>query len=108
MKKKPRFFCDNCGTEVSAQTDKCPRCGRYFASIRCPKCGFSGDEGVFDKGCPVCGYSNPLSKNKKEVRPDKNDGAPAAVAATVPSWLFVIAAAFLVLIFALLLNYVTR
>ncbi|MCL2176152.1 MAG: hydrogenase maturation nickel metallochaperone HypA, partial [Treponema sp.] len=33
MKKKPRFFCDNCGYEVSSDVKLCPYCGRHFASI---------------------------------------------------------------------------
>jgi hypothetical protein len=48
----------------------CPRCGRSFTSIRCQKCGFTGEEDFFDQGCPVCGYSasaSPVSGGKKRI-----------------------------------------
>jgi ssDNA-binding Zn-finger/Zn-ribbon topoisomerase 1 len=60
MGKKPRFFCGNCGTEVGRNAKTCPKCGRFFASIRCPKCNHSADDAAFKKGCPVCGYAIPL------------------------------------------------
>ncbi|MDR0998592.1 MAG: zinc ribbon domain-containing protein, partial [Treponema sp.] len=56
--KAPRFFCDNCGAEVDRDTKKCPQCGRFFASVRCPRCGYTGPEGNFAIGCPACGYSS--------------------------------------------------
>jgi uncharacterized membrane protein YvbJ len=59
LNKKPRFFCDNCGIEVGRDAKACPQCGRYFAKVRCPSCGFTGEEGVFSQGCPSCGYSSP-------------------------------------------------
>jgi len=57
-KKKPRFFCDNCGYEVGSDVKTCPYCGRYFASIRCPNCDYSGPDRMFQNGCPMCGYSS--------------------------------------------------
>jgi ssDNA-binding Zn-finger/Zn-ribbon topoisomerase 1 len=57
--RSPRFFCDNCGAEVGRNAGKCPRCGRFFGSVRCPACGFTGEEGLFKNGCPSCGYSSP-------------------------------------------------
>ncbi|MCL2208909.1 MAG: zinc ribbon domain-containing protein [Treponema sp.] len=57
MKKKPRFFCDNCNYEVGSEVKSCPYCGRYFASIRCPSCDYSGPDRMFQNGCPMCGYS---------------------------------------------------
>jgi uncharacterized membrane protein YvbJ len=61
MNKKPRFFCDNCNQEVGRNAKACPHCGRFFASVRCPSCGFTGDENAFSGGCPSCGYSAPPS-----------------------------------------------
>jgi predicted RNA-binding Zn-ribbon protein involved in translation (DUF1610 family) len=96
-KKKPRFFCDGCGTEVAADADRCPRCGKFFASIRCPRCGFSGDKNTFDRGCPACGYSAPASKP-----------APPAVPEAVGMWVYVAGIAFLVMVLAALLMYIMR
>jgi hypothetical protein len=61
MAKGPRFFCENCGVEVPRNADRCPRCGRCFASVRCPACGFIGAESLFTAGCPLCGYSAPAA-----------------------------------------------
>ncbi|MDR0402737.1 MAG: hypothetical protein LBH35_04010 [Treponema sp.] len=63
-----RFFCENCGAEVNRDTGRCPSCGRVFASVRCPACGFTGGESLFREGCPVCGYCAP---------PETPDNAPA-------------------------------
>ncbi len=51
-----RFFCDSCGREVPRNKVRCPGCGRFFSSVKCPKCGFEGEAVLFQKGCPSCGY----------------------------------------------------
>jgi hypothetical protein len=56
-KQHAKFFCENCGTEVPENARVCRNCGRFFSSVRCPKCGASGQASLFDKGCPVCGYA---------------------------------------------------
>ncbi|MDR0457261.1 MAG: hypothetical protein LBH20_11340 [Treponema sp.] len=84
MSKKPRFFCDNCGVEVDRNTKACPQCGRFFASIRCPSCGFTGDEQTFAAGCPSCGYSThspPTALPHKK----KNPAGP------LPLWVYILA-----------------
>lgn len=71
-KKEAKFFCESCGSEVPRNAKVCPVCGKFFASVRCPKCGKIGSVDDFKNGCPVCGYAvNPildtnLSKNTKE------------------------------------------
>lgn len=57
MKKNPRFFCEHCGAEVRQNDKVCSTCGRFFSSVKCPSCGYSGDSAVFRDGCPVCGYA---------------------------------------------------
>ncbi len=52
-----KFFCDNCGTQVDKNETRCPKCGRYFRSVKCPKCGTSGSPDMFVNGCPSCGYA---------------------------------------------------
>ncbi|MDR2601552.1 MAG: zinc-ribbon domain-containing protein [Spirochaetaceae bacterium] len=67
--KSSRFFCDNCGTEVLKHANICPKCGRFFSSIKCPKCGFYGAASDFSDGCPKCGYSS------KKTKPSKNESS---------------------------------
>jgi len=76
LKKIPRFFCDNCGTEVGHEVKLCPRCGRHFSSVRCPSCTFTGEERMFLNGCPSCGYSAaPIqTKYKKMKHSNKRQG----------------------------------
>ncbi|MDR3159981.1 MAG: hypothetical protein LBU28_00020 [Spirochaetaceae bacterium] len=76
----------------------CPRCGRYFASVRCPACGFVGDEGVFKGGCPVCGYSAPPVTGSSRPAPLPEKEAPGAL----PLWVYILAGAVLTAVFGLL------
>jgi predicted RNA-binding Zn-ribbon protein involved in translation (DUF1610 family) len=99
-KKKPRFFCDGCGAEVSASAERCPRCGKFFAAIHCPSCGFSGDIETFRNGCPACGYSAPVPKRGKS--------APAPPRADIPQLFYLIAIAIFTVLLAALLMYITR
>jgi len=84
MSKKPRFFCDNCGSEVGQNEKSCRNCGRYFASVRCPSCGHIGDESSFQKGCPACGYSAPPGK-PAEKKPAARYFVPAG---KLPLWVY--------------------
>ena len=65
MKKKSKeakFFCESCGSEVPRNSKVCPSCGKFFASVRCPKCSATGSNDDFKNGCPRCGYAiNPES-----------------------------------------------
>jgi predicted RNA-binding Zn-ribbon protein involved in translation (DUF1610 family) len=85
--KSPRFFCENCGAEVERNTAACPRCGRFFASVRCPSCGFTGAEGLFSGGCPVCGYSAPGALRGMPDIPKKNNRTAAG---KLPLWTYII------------------
>jgi hypothetical protein len=57
---KPKYFCENCGSEVKPGAASCPTCGSRFTSVRCPKCGYEGKESAFRTGCPACGYMEAL------------------------------------------------
>ncbi|MEL3906858.1 MAG: hypothetical protein P1P65_07535 [Treponema sp.] len=57
MTKHPKFFCENCKAEVRRDAMICPHCGRFFASVRCPACEFTGTHKEFKDGCPACGYA---------------------------------------------------
>jgi hypothetical protein len=87
--KKPHFFCESCGAEAPRDAKQCPACGRYFSSIRCPSCGFTGEEALFREGCPVCGYGAPAppAQGRRE-KPDKPIPAGA-----LPPWVYILSAA---------------
>lgn len=96
--KRPRYFCEHCGAEVRRDARVCPRCGRFFSSVRCPKCGHTGEAGEFRAGCPLCGYAEAANG-----APDPFLSAPAA-AAPLPAWIYLGALAALVAAIALLLR----
>ena len=61
--QKAKFFCESCGAQVPAKARVCPTCGRFFSSVRCPRCGFTGMVSAFTHGCPKCHYA----MSKKEL-----------------------------------------
>ena len=65
--KEAKFFCENCGAEVPGKAKVCTNCGRFFASVRCPKCGRTGSTDEFKKGCPACGYAINGNHNSKKT-----------------------------------------
>lgn len=65
--KKPRYFCEHCGAEVARNATVCPVCGRFFSSVKCPKCGFTGKPALFRLGCPNCGYSTSFSDGESST-----------------------------------------
>jgi predicted RNA-binding Zn-ribbon protein involved in translation (DUF1610 family) len=93
VKRKPKFFCDNCGAQVDMAAKSCPRCGRFFASVRCPKCGYTGGDQDFARGCPKCGYSAAVPGGNA-APPRRRAGEPAG---PVPVWLYFFAALALML-----------
>lgn len=64
--KKAKFFCENCGAEVPENARVCKNCGKFFISVRCPRCGATGPHSDFENGCPKCGYAVP-SASKKNI-----------------------------------------
>lgn len=57
LQAKAKFFCQNCNSEVAANAKFCPKCGKFFAAVRCPKCGHTGTVKDFKHGCPECHYA---------------------------------------------------
>jgi predicted RNA-binding Zn-ribbon protein involved in translation (DUF1610 family) len=82
--KQARFFCENCGAEAARDAKQCQKCGKFFSSILCPSCGFSGEEFLFDRGCPVCGYSTP--EKPGSAKPSRSRTGEAAGA--LPWWVY--------------------
>ncbi|MCL1837122.1 MAG: zinc ribbon domain-containing protein [Treponema sp.] len=99
MSKRPRFFCDNCGAEVDRGEKACPRCGRFFASVRCPACGYTDDENAFKNGCPSCGYSAPPGASYTARPPEKK--VPAG---PLPLWVYLLSIAAFIVVAILLLR----
>ena len=102
--QSPRFFCENCGSEVPRDAKNCQKCGRYFASVRCPACGFVGEEAIFKGGCPVCDYSSsPSGETAGKGRrppPGKRHAEP------LPVWVYLLtAAAFIGVLAALFFSF---
>ena len=56
-KKKAKYFCEGCGSEVASNAKFCPKCGKFFAAVRCPNCGHIGTVKDFLHGCPSCHYA---------------------------------------------------
>ncbi len=105
MKKLPKFFCEYCGTEVRQNDKVCPHCGRFFASVKCPSCGFAGDSRAFRNGCPVCGYavktddaSRTGSTHQVQKRPL---GKRSSATDPLPWWIYVLSFGLLALVAAL-------
>jgi len=61
--KQAKFFCESCGAEVKPNARVCTYCGKFFSSVRCPRCGMTGNTQDFKSGCPSCGYAVIPGKN---------------------------------------------
>lgn len=94
-KKKAKFFCENCGHEVAEDAKVCRHCGKFFISVRCPKCGKVGSADIFKKGCPQCGYSmkddsalKAILESVKDGRAYGSDGGETQT--SLPIWVYII------------------
>jgi len=101
MSKKPRFFCDNCGNEVGQNEKSCRHCGRYFAAVRCPGCGFVGDEISFKNGCPACGYSAAPGADKPAAK--KSEKRHLIPVGKLPIWVYILSIAAFIAVCAMLI-----
>lgn len=89
--KGPLFFCEHCGSPVPQKAKQCPTCGRFFASVRCPSCGFTGSEELFSEGCPICGYSRGKQEpHAADIYRDKIPSyrTPRGPVAPLPWWVY--------------------
>lgn len=85
--KKTRFFCENCETEVKPNAKFCSKCGKFFVSVRCPKCGKCGPQSIFVKGCPRCGYAT-VNSSKNDAMQSKHKNKYSND--PLPSWFYLI------------------
>ena len=71
--EKAKFFCESCGAEVNQNARVCTNCGKFFSSVRCPKCALTGKTEEFIHGCPRCGYAvNPGSSTNSNSNIQKS------------------------------------
>ena len=103
MNKKPRFFCDNCGYEVDRDAKACAHCGRFFASVRCPSCGYTSSEKAFSNGCPSCGYSAPPAAGQP-VRLPETDNRPQIPTHPLPLWVYLLSICAFIAVCAVLVS----
>ncbi|MGO8693838.1 MAG: zinc ribbon domain-containing protein [Rectinemataceae bacterium] len=96
--KRPRYFCERCGAEVRKDARFCPRCGRFFSSVKCPRCGHVGEADDFASGCPVCGYADAAN-----AAPDPL-GRAAEPTQSPPWWSYPVAAVLLLGLIVLLIR----
>ena len=112
-KKKPKFFCDFCGNEVSQKDIFCNKCGKFFAAVRCPVCGTTGTSEKFMNGCPKCGYAfnkDPKGASGSEhgsnsvffPKKERNTSGDS-----LPLWVYILTAvALIIIIFVFILHYI--
>ena len=99
----PRFFCESCNAEVPLDAKICPKCGKNFASVRCPFCDFIGEAEEFRGGCPTCGHvltgipgsdSSPSPKKKKKPRSNfRKEKKPPGATGSLPLWVYILTTA---------------
>ena len=65
-KKGGKFYCETCGAEVAAGSDRCKACGSRFYGVQCPRCGHAGFASDFTAGCPSCGYLGEGQKGERD------------------------------------------
>jgi len=95
--KKPHYFCDFCGKEVPGAAKLCPHCGRFFTSVRCPRCGFTATASKFKFGCPSCGYSAPVQDDTGSVASGSRRRArPGETPGPLPTWAYLLVGVLLV------------
>lgn len=132
-KKEAKFFCECCGAEVPRNSKFCPTCGKFFAAVRCPKCGRTGSNDDFKNGCPTCGYAvNPTTmgnrrsgniflptgtgssnikyKNTSQIWSTKNRSSTKFhyVESSLPIWIYAISIIGLIIVVALFWSCLTR
>lgn len=102
--KKAKFYCENCGHEVPENAKVCRHCGKFFISIRCPKCGKVGDANTFKNGCPNCGYNMKDNSALKEILKASNSAPKSKELSdeqlresSLPIWVYVVAGVILII-----------
>jgi predicted RNA-binding Zn-ribbon protein involved in translation (DUF1610 family) len=100
------FVCENCGARVPISAKTCPGCGRRFSSIRCPACGFTGEDDLFKDGCPVCGYLAANTVASKLKRHKNTSYTRTEDTGALPPWAYIITLALAAIIITLFFHII--
>ena len=113
--KKAKFYCENCGEIVSQNAKVCTKCGRFFSSVRCPRCGRVGTNDDFVNGCKDCGYAFTPTKNIKQKQTvelnkpyfyshsaSKSEQKTKSQDSSLPLWIYIFTISVLILVFVLI------
>ncbi|HZK20130.1 MAG TPA: zinc ribbon domain-containing protein [Treponemataceae bacterium] len=109
--KKARFFCECCDREVDGDAKFCPYCGRFFASVRCPHCAYTGSNNLFKDGCPQCGYATD-KKTKSNTKKDANNVKRKRFKKnrvsddSLPFWVYLLSIVLLIVVLLIITQYV--
>lgn len=82
---------------MPATTKRCPRCGKNFTSVKCPRCSFQGEVADFADGCPACGYlqvapgSHPIRGRPRRGSIEEPTPVNRATRHVLPAWFYRIA-----------------
>jgi len=96
--RSAKFFCENCGAEVPQNAKFCKKCGRFFTSVKCPNCGFTGPSTAFSAGCPKCGYAdgkNSIQGSETDLKMFEDSPVPHRkknyqTDNSLPAWIYVL------------------
>ncbi len=86
-KADAKFYCETCGAEVAAGSNRCKSCGSRFYGVQCPRCAYSGPSALFVKGCPSCGYLAPVETGSI-IRSTPEDEGPKEEYRGLPFWFY--------------------
>jgi uncharacterized membrane protein YvbJ len=68
--------CEKCGHSVPRNAQRCTYCGQPFNGIKCPRCEFQGDAGLFSQGCPACGFAGDIDGISTKNNPGQHNKKP--------------------------------
>jgi len=125
LSRQAKFFCESCGAEVPHNSKVCINCGKFFASVRCPNCGKTGNSSSFINGCPQCGYAvsgskeknykfkNKKSKNKYSIFENNSNNKYRSSSSNyrknnsdsgLPLWIYIVVVSILIVLICCLYN----
>ncbi len=97
--RRSRFFCEACHREVRPNARVCPHCGRFFESVRCPRCTYVGEGHDFLNGCPNCGYAGTANDSSVGLDPVDYPGNRTRRRPDTPVWAWPLAIGILLVVF---------